>query len=206
MSRATVVLHVLYDYRGDEAAPLVIDRGTLFGCATRTIRFQAQTETVIMPGELAYITCFADRDGDWGNVPEETIDRPVEPQWLNDMWNDGRVLVAQPDAAFGGSEPALTAEQMTSLYSLYQNHTPVSGHSVTIPAVTYTSVDPGTGTDFTTAVNWRLVYDQNGNVINQIVGRHCTIDESGGYDPEKRPPRPRRPAREEPTLREVWEG
>jgi hypothetical protein len=130
--------------------------------------------------------------GAQGNVPPETIDRPLIPDWLQDMWHAGRVLVHQPDAATGGQD-AMVIESMDQARAVFGS-----------PTIYYQSMDPGTGSDMSTTINWRMTLDENGNAVQQIVGRHCVIDESGGLVEEHA--RARRPAREQETLMEAWGG
>jgi|CXWL01.1.fsa_nt_gi hypothetical protein len=200
--RAQVSISVFYDYNADGAAPLVIEAGSRFG-AHRSAghpMFSTIREHILLPGELANIECACEINGQVGNIPANVIDRPLLPDWLEDLWHQGRVLVGQSMPATGGADEPLgmTPNQMRTLFSSTPSALPT-----TYTSTDYSSFDMATGSDFATTINWRLSVDQNGNQIQQVLGRQCVIDESAGYEPRNQE-RPRRPAREEPNLAEVW--
>lgn len=206
--RAHVTISVFYDYNADGAAPLVIEAGSRFG-AHRSIghpMFSTLREHILLPGELANIECACEISGTVGNIAAEVIDRPLLPDWLEDLWHQGRVLVGQPQPATGGADApqGMTPDQFQALVAASSGPIPVTYATTSYAS----SFDMATGSDFATTINWRLTTDENGNVVQrQVMGRNCVIDETAqfGADPEKLPRyRARREAREEPNLAEVW--
>jgi len=203
MSSARTVVHVFYDRRG--LPPVTIPAGTVFGDGVSSLRWVNMFPETLRSGEMKSIAIHADYAGEEYNVRAETIDRILEPSDLNDMWNSAALLVTQPMAAVGGvghsrrladrqrqmdalALDARIADRARQALARSQDNRYVMG------------MDMARGTDYTVTgapdvISW--THDLAAMTSNVEV-RHCVIDEACGMD------RPPRPARQEPTTREVW--
>lgn len=215
MSSAHTNINIFFDVPPG-TVPVTIPEGTVFGDARTTLRWVNMFELTLQAGEFRTITVHADYAGEEYNVPAQTIDRILEPNDLSDLWNEAMLLITHPIPAVGGegySRRLEAREREMAALSIDAMIADRSRQQTGIIPSTYTlGIDVAgpqrsvvRGTDYTVVGNaddpivW--THDMASGTSDAVLsGWRCEIDESGGVARERRV----RPARPEPTLREVW--